>query len=144
MEVSRINAANAARARLMQIITPGCRAGSLDQKYFSGIFKRLRLRIDRRWQRRHAAKLKPHFVSGHRDGDSLCCNAASGAFIVTREMLAVGTPLKLIFAMIEGELKIEAVVRNSTAGRGMGVEFVSIGGEELAIILKALKRSDLG
>jgi hypothetical protein len=46
--------------------------------------------------------------------------------------------------MIEGELKIEAVVRNSTASRGTGVEFVSIGGEELAIILKALKRSDLG
>jgi hypothetical protein len=76
--------------------------------------------------------------------DSLCCNAASGAFIVTREIVAVGTPLKLIFAMIEGELKIEAVVRNSTASRGTGVEFVSIGGEELAIILKALKRSDLG
>jgi hypothetical protein len=66
--------------------------------------------------------------------------SASGAFIVTHEILAVGTPLKLIFAMIEGELKLEAVVRNSTAGRGMGVEFVSIGGKELALILKALKR----
>jgi hypothetical protein len=43
-------------------------------------------------------------------------------------MLAAGTPLKLIFAMIEGELKIEAVGRDSTASRGMGVEFVSIGG----------------
>jgi hypothetical protein len=64
LEVSRINPANAARARLMQIITPGCRAGSLDQKYFSGIFKRLRPRIDRRWQRQHAAKLEPHFISG--------------------------------------------------------------------------------
>src|ERR1700730_15154058 len=66
--------------------------------------------------------------------------SASGAFIVTREILGVGTPLKLIFAMVEGELKIEAVVRNSTASRGMGVEFVSIGGKELALILKALKR----
>ena len=66
--------------------------------------------------------------------------SASGAFIVTHEILAVGTPLNLIFSMIEGELKLEAVVRNSTAGRGMGVEFVSIGGKELALILKALKR----
>jgi hypothetical protein len=66
--------------------------------------------------------------------------SASGAFIVTHEILAVGTPLKLIFAMIEGDLKLEAVVRNSNAGRGMGVEFVSIGGKELALILKALKR----
>ena len=66
--------------------------------------------------------------------------SASGAFIVTREMLAVGTPLKLIFAMVEGELKIEAVVRNSTASRGMGVEFGSVRGKEVEIILKALKR----
>jgi hypothetical protein len=42
--------------------------------------------------------------------------------------------------MVEGELKIEAVVRNSTATRGMGVEFVSVGGKEVEIILKALKR----
>ena len=55
LEVSRINLANAARARLMQTITPGCRAGSLDQKYFPGIFRRLR---------QHAATLKPHFITG--------------------------------------------------------------------------------
>jgi hypothetical protein len=66
--------------------------------------------------------------------------SVSGAFIVTNDVVAVGTPLKLIFAMVEGELKIEAVVRNSIVGRGMGVEFVSVGGKELAMILKALKR----
>jgi hypothetical protein len=31
-------------------------------------------------------------------------------------------------------------VRNSRAGQGMGVEFVSVGGKELVLILKALKR----
>jgi hypothetical protein len=66
--------------------------------------------------------------------------SASGAFIVTDEVVAVGSPLKLIFAMVEGELKLEAVVRNSMAGKGMGVEFVSIGGKQFALILKALKR----
>jgi PilZ domain len=66
--------------------------------------------------------------------------SASGAFIVSKEVVAVGTPLKLIFAMVEGELKLDAIVRNSTAGRGMGVEFISVGGKELALILKALKR----
>ena len=66
--------------------------------------------------------------------------SASGAFIVTNDVVAVGTLLKLIFAMVEGELKLEAVVRNSTVGRGMGVEFNSVGGKELALILKALKR----
>ncbi|HEX3543524.1 MAG TPA: PilZ domain-containing protein [Candidatus Acidoferrum sp.] len=66
--------------------------------------------------------------------------SASGAFIVTNEVVAVGTPLKLIFAMVEGELKVEATVRNVTPGRGMGVQFLSVGGKELALILKALKR----
>jgi hypothetical protein len=66
--------------------------------------------------------------------------SASGAFIVTNDVVAVGTPLKLIFAMVEGELKLDAIVRNSTAGRGMGVEFISVGGKELVLILKALKR----
>jgi S1-C subfamily serine protease len=66
--------------------------------------------------------------------------SASGAFIVTDDVVAVGSPLKLIFAMVEGELKLEAVVRNSMAGKGMGVEFVSIGGKQFALILKALKR----
>ena len=66
--------------------------------------------------------------------------SASGAFIVTNDVVAVGTPLKLIFAMVEGELKLEAVVRNSRPGSGMGVQFNSVGGKELAMILKALKR----
>jgi hypothetical protein len=66
--------------------------------------------------------------------------SASGAFIVTNENVAVGTPIKLIFVMVEGELKLEAVVRNSSAGRGMGVEFVSVGGKERALIRKAVKR----
>lgn len=66
--------------------------------------------------------------------------SASGAFIVTNENVVVGTPIKLIFVMVEGELKLEAVVRNSSAGRGMGVEFVSVGGKERALIRKAVKR----
>jgi PilZ domain len=66
--------------------------------------------------------------------------SASGAFIVSKETVAVGTILKLIFAMVEGELKLDAVVRNVMVGRGMGVEFVTVGGKELALILKALKR----
>lgn len=66
--------------------------------------------------------------------------SASGAFIVSPETVAVGTVLKLIFAMVEGELNLEAIVRNVMAGKGMGVEFVSVGAKELRLILKALKR----
>ena len=66
--------------------------------------------------------------------------SASGAFIVTDDVVAVDSSLELIFAMVEGELKLDAVVRNATAGKGMGVEFVSIGAKQFALILKALKR----
>lgn len=66
--------------------------------------------------------------------------SASGVFILSHEIVAVGSALKLIFAMPEGELKLDGVVRNSTAGRGMGVQFVSTGQKELRVILKALKR----
>ncbi|HEV7511441.1 MAG TPA: PilZ domain-containing protein [Candidatus Acidoferrum sp.] len=66
--------------------------------------------------------------------------SVSGAFIVTDDIVAVGSALKLIFAMVEGELKLDAVVRNATAGKGMGVEFVAMGAKQFALILKALKR----
>jgi hypothetical protein len=42
--------------------------------------------------------------------------------------------------MPEGEIQVQAVVRSSLAGRGMGVEFVSMGGREFDLILKAVKR----
>jgi hypothetical protein len=66
--------------------------------------------------------------------------SVSGAFIVTDDIVAVGSALKLIFAMVEGELKLDAVVRNAAAGKGMGVEFVAMGAKQFALILKALKR----
>ena len=65
---------------------------------------------------------------------------ASGAFIDSPLILEIDTPLKLIFAMAEGELKIDAIVRSIKPGKGLGVEFVSVGGKEFKLILKALKR----
>jgi hypothetical protein len=66
--------------------------------------------------------------------------SASGAFIASEETAAIGTRLKLLFSMPEGEIQVQAVVRSSLAGRGMGVEFVSMGGREFDLILKAVKR----
>ena len=66
--------------------------------------------------------------------------SASGAYIDSQKTVAVGTRLKLFFAVAEGEIQLEAVVRSSQPGRGMGVEFVSVGAREFKLILKVVKR----
>jgi hypothetical protein len=66
--------------------------------------------------------------------------SASGAFIASQNTLEIGTRLKLLFSMPEGEIPVQAVVRNLREGQGMGVEFISMGGREFELILKAVKR----
>jgi hypothetical protein len=66
--------------------------------------------------------------------------SALGAFIVSEQVPPVGTRLRLLFSLPEGQIQVQAAVRNSTSGRGMGVEFVGMGGKEFDIILKTVKR----
>lgn len=66
--------------------------------------------------------------------------SASGAFVTTQDTVPVGTRLKLLFSLPEGQIQIQGIVRNLRAGRGMGVEFVSMGGREFDLILKAMRR----
>jgi hypothetical protein len=66
--------------------------------------------------------------------------STSGVFISSEETLPVGKRVKLLFSLPEGQIHVEAIVRNSIKGRGMGMEFVSMGGKEFDIILKAMKR----
>ena len=66
--------------------------------------------------------------------------SALGAFIVSEQTLAIGTRFKLLFSLPEGQIQIQAMVRNAIAGRGMGVEFVGMGGREFDVILKVVKR----
>lgn len=66
--------------------------------------------------------------------------SVSGAFIVSEETVAVGARLTLLFSLPEGEIQVQAVVRSSLAGKGLGVEFVAMGAREFELILKAVKR----
>ena len=63
-----------------------------------------------------------------------------GAFIASHEAMAVGSRLDLHFLLPEGQIRVQAIVRNVREGRGMGVEFVSMGGREFDLILKAIQR----
>jgi len=66
--------------------------------------------------------------------------SVSGAFIASHETMAPGSRLDLHFSLPEGQIKIQAVVRNVREGRGMGVEFVSMQGKDFELMLKAVTR----
>jgi hypothetical protein len=66
--------------------------------------------------------------------------SASGALIDSRQAVTVGTPLELLFATKEGQLKVQAVARSFRSGNGLGVEFVGMKTRELQLVLKVVRR----
>jgi PilZ domain len=64
----------------------------------------------------------------------------SGALLVTEEAIPVGSRLDLLFSVPEGEIRVLAVVRSFTPGRGIGVEFVGMESSAFDFILKLVKR----
>ena len=66
--------------------------------------------------------------------------SVSGALLVTEEAIPVGTRLDLLFSVPEGEIRVLAVVRSFTPGRGIGVEFVGMESGAFDLILKLVKR----
>ncbi len=63
-----------------------------------------------------------------------------GVFIRTPKPPAVGTVVKLLFEVPEGEVRARGVVRQTQPGRGMGIQFVAIGYEDRARLHRLLKR----
>jgi hypothetical protein len=66
--------------------------------------------------------------------------SVSGALLVTEETIPVGTRLKLLFSVPEGEIRILAVVRSFAPSRGIGVEFVGIESRAFDLVRKLVKR----
>ena len=63
-----------------------------------------------------------------------------GVFITTAKPPPMGTVLKLLFSMPEGEVRITAVVRSLRPGEGMGVKFTDMTGKDQARLHDAVKR----
>lgn len=61
-----------------------------------------------------------------------------GVFIPTSELPPVGTVVKLIFELPDGDVQAPAVVRHIVVGRGMGVEFEAMDNDDLARIHQLL------
>jgi hypothetical protein len=66
--------------------------------------------------------------------------SVSGALLVTEEAIPVGTRLELLFSVPEGEIRLLAVVRHATQGRGIGVEFVGMDSNAFDLVLKLVQR----
>ena len=54
-----------------------------------------------------------------------------GLFVATQEALPVGATLRLDFLVQEGTIRAAGVVRHAEPGRGMGLKFTSVRGEDL-------------
>ena len=63
-----------------------------------------------------------------------------GLFISTAEPPPVGDIVRLFFEVPGGEVRARAVVRDSRSGKGMGVEFTSMGHEDRARLDRLVKR----
>jgi hypothetical protein len=64
----------------------------------------------------------------------------SGVFFSTPKPLVVGDLVKLVLHAPDGDIRAVAVVRDSRPGRGMGVEFTSMGRDDRARLRQLLKR----
>ncbi len=64
-----------------------------------------------------------------------------GLFVATQEALAVGTTLRLDFLVQEGAIRAAGTVRHAEPGRGMGLKFTSVRGEDLQHLVELVNRS---
>ena len=66
--------------------------------------------------------------------------SAGGVFILTHTPAAVGTVVKLLFALPEGEIRMDGIVRYADAKKGIGVEFTRMGAADRARLQELLRR----
>src|SRR5712692_10161254 len=63
-----------------------------------------------------------------------------GMFISTPVAPPLGTLIKVLMVAPEGEIRMEATVRNIVPGRGMGIEFTTIRTEDKLCLDKVIRR----
>jgi c-di-GMP-binding flagellar brake protein YcgR len=63
-----------------------------------------------------------------------------GLFVATQEALAVGATLRLDFLVQEGAIRAAGIVRHAEPGRGMGLKFTSVRGEDVQHLVELVNR----
>lgn len=84
------------------------------------------------------------WVSWHTDGSRNVSRVrdlgAGGVFVCTTTSVAIGTPMQMLFALPEGELRLQGIVRHVVAGEGLGVEFARIAAADAERLQELLRR----
>jgi hypothetical protein len=78
--------------------------------------------------------------TGNRFVSRVAILGLGGLFIEVSEPAATGEVLKLVFQVPNGDVRARAMVRSSYPGKGMGVEFTSMGPEDRARLNQLLTR----
>ena len=85
-------------------------------------------------------RLAVAWQSGSRQGVSyLESLALGGLFLLTRQPLPIRSAMKLLLDLPFGEVRARGVVRRINPARGMGIEFISMGPEARARLIRALQ-----
>lgn len=66
--------------------------------------------------------------------------STGGVFVSTPTAPPVGTAVKLLFSLPEGEVRVEGIVRYADSKKGMGVEFTRMGTADGARFRELLRR----
>ena len=66
--------------------------------------------------------------------------SAGGVFIQTPLNVAIGTELEMLFALPEGETRVEGIVRYADGKNGIGVQFTRMGSADRARLQELLRR----
>jgi len=66
--------------------------------------------------------------------------SAGGVFIATTAPVRVGAKIELLFALPEGETRVQGVVRYADQSKGIGVEFTEMGAGDRARLQELLRR----
>ena len=77
--------------------------------------------------------------SGVRKVSRVSVLAVGGLFIATPRPPPVGDVIQLLFEVPGGDVRARATVRDSQAGKGMGIEFTAMGSEARARLNQLMK-----
>jgi len=85
-------------------------------------------------------KLAVAWQSGTRQGVSyLESLALGGMFLLTRQPLPIRSGVKILLDFPLGEVRARGAVRRINPAKGMGIEFISMGPEARARLIRALQ-----
>jgi hypothetical protein len=79
-------------------------------------------------------------ASGPRNVSRVRDLSAGGVFISTPAPVPVGTVVQMLFALPEGEMRMDGVVRYADRDKGIGVEFTRMGTADRARLQELLRR----